>query len=80
MQIHPDVADRDTTAEMADLNAARDLLLGHVTGGAAPGPNGTAADSGASSSGPATEPAFSHAPVWDDYWSAWNDPPRREQP
>jgi molecular chaperone DnaJ len=80
MQIHPDVADRDTTAEMADLNAARDRLIEHAAAGAVPGPNGNADGDGSSPSDPAAEPAFTHAPVWDDYWAAWNDPPRRGRP
>ena len=76
MQIHPDVADRDTTAEMADLNAARDHLLERAPGGATPGPNDAAGGPGARPPPAAAEPTFSHAPVWDDYWAAWNDPPR----
>jgi len=76
MQIHPDVADRDTTAEMADLNAARDHLLARAPGSATPGSNDAAGAPGANPPPAASEPTFSHAPVWDDYWAAWNDPPR----
>ena len=79
MQIHPDVADRDTTAEMADLNAARDQLLERAPGNAASGSSGTDDDVGAGPPTSAPEPTFSHAPVWDDYWAAWNDPPRHRR-
>lgn len=80
LEIHPDVAGRDTTAEMAALNHARDQLL------AAAGERGSSADAGvgtsatpgsASARRPHAAPEYSHTPTWDDYWSAWNDPPRR---
>jgi len=80
LEIHPDVALTDTTADMADLNGARDQLLARAAGGDAPGPGG--AESGATSGPPrpSVEPSFTHTPVWDDYWAAWNDPPRRQRP
>jgi hypothetical protein len=77
LEVHPDVAATDTTAEMADLNEARDQLLGRRgTGSAAPDepdPGSAPADRHR----PAPTPGYDHAPTWDDYWSAWNDPPRR---
>lgn len=77
LEIHPDVAETDTTAEMAALNEARDQLLGGRTTG-----RDTSSDPGPGSAStsrhrPATKPGYDHAPTWDDYWSAWNDPPRR---
>jgi molecular chaperone DnaJ len=84
MAVHPDVAGRDTTAEMAALNGARDDLLSRTPGRrrADEGPADAGADGGPAPrpSRPAAEPGFSHAPVWDDYWAAWNDPPRRTPP
>ena len=80
MVIHPDVAASDTTADMADLNAARDTLLEHAAGGALPGPAGPSGGSGTGPPRPESEPTFTHAPIWDDYWAAWNDPPRRTRP
>jgi hypothetical protein len=77
LEVHPDIAGSDTTADMADLNAARDVLLERTpgrrseeaAGGVQPAPPGPAR--------PAARPSFSHTPTWDDYWAAWNDPPRR---
>jgi molecular chaperone DnaJ len=84
MAIHPDVAPGgdDATAAMAELNAARDHLLGAalVAGrGAAGEPAAASGTDGprAGSSHRPTPPGADHAPVWDDYWSAWNDLPRR---
>ncbi|MFN8631628.1 MAG: DnaJ domain-containing protein [Chloroflexota bacterium] len=78
MAVHPDVAGRDTTAEMAALNAARDDLLTR-TPGRRRDHDGAGDDApGAKPRAPRpAEPSFSHAPTWDDYWAAWNDPPRR---
>ena len=79
LEIHPDVAGRDTTAEMTALNLARDELLARTPGRRAPDAadgEGSAAEARRQRRPPA-EPSFSHAPVWDDYWAAWNDPPRR---
>jgi molecular chaperone DnaJ len=79
MEVHPDVAGRDTTAEMAALNTARDDLLARTPGRRSPSPEageGTAGDARQQHRA-APEPTFSHAPTWDDYWAAWNDPPRR---
>lgn len=83
MEVHPDVAGRDTTAEMAALNTARDDLLSRTPGRRAPGPDATTgAEEGSAADQrrhrrSTPEPTFSHAPTWDDYWAAWNDPPRR---
>ncbi len=79
LKVHPDVAGRDTTAEMAALNEARDQLLAPTPGRRArdPGPAGDPERPRRRRA--AEEPAFSHAPTWDDYWAAWNDPPRRER-
>ncbi len=77
LEIHPDVAETDTTAEMAALNQVRDELLGRAprvgTGRDEPDP----ASPPGPRHGPAAKPGYDHAPTWDDYWSAWNDPPRR---
>ncbi len=77
LEIHPDVAATDTTAEMAALNTARDQLLAGTHAGATgrdePGPPSGPTDP----KHPPTKPSYDHAPTWDDYWSAWNDPPRR---
>ena len=80
LEVHPDVAGRDTTAEMAQLNGARDDLLARTPGRRAPdtvAPEGTAEETRRTPRA-APEPSFSHAPTWDDYWAAWNDPPRRK--
>ena len=74
LAVHPDVAGSDSTADMAALNDARDQLLARTGGRRAADPAG--ADRPQPERPPA-EPSFSHAPVWDDYWAAWNDPPRR---
>lgn len=73
LEVHPDVASTDTTAEMAALNEARDRLLSEAGEGrpAEAGARGTRARR------PAAPPAYDHSPTWDDYWAAWNDPPRR---
>jgi hypothetical protein len=76
LEIHPDVAGRDSTAEMAALNHARDWLLEHTPGARSSAHNGSDMTDRPDSR-PPEEPAFSHAPTWDDYWAAWNDPPRR---
>jgi len=79
LEVHPDIAGRDTTAEMAALNDARDLLLARL-----PGRRSRSVDDAAPGSprserrGP--EPSYSHTPTWDDYWAAWNDPPRHRGP
>lgn len=72
LEVHPDVAGSDTTDEMADLNAARDRLLAEASEqgtGAKPSSPPRAAHPEA--------PSYDHSPTWDDYWAAWNDPPRR---
>lgn len=76
LEVHPDLAGSGSTAEMAALNDARDLLLGPVPGGAAEA-GGEAQASRRRRSQPPPRPGGDHAPLWDDYWSAWNDPPRR---
>ena len=88
LEVHPDVAGVDTTAEMAALNDARDRLLARTPGrrpraasaAGEPGDEGPDAPGDPASprrSRPGEEPSFNHAPTWDDYWAAWNDPPRR---
>lgn len=77
LEIHPDVAETDTTAEMAALNQARDDLLGRAPGAGAARDEPGAESQPGPTHGPAAKPGYDHAPTWDDYWSAWNDPPRR---
>ncbi len=77
LEIHPDVAGHDTTAEMAALNDARDQLLARTAGRRARGVETAAGPDRPRPRRPKDEPSFSHAPTWDDYWAAWNDPPRR---
>jgi molecular chaperone DnaJ len=79
LEVHPDIAGSDTTADMAALNDARDRLLARTGAGRAPA-SGDPADEGPHTTRPPAEPSFSHAPTWDDYWAAWNDPPRRPRP
>jgi molecular chaperone DnaJ len=84
LAIHPDVAGHDATAEMTQLNRARDELLarapvrGRGNMAAPPDPNGD----------PATRPkprperekpagTEDHESAWADHWSAWNELPRR---
>jgi DnaJ-class molecular chaperone len=74
LEIHPDVAGSDTTDAMADLNGARDQLLEHAATRRQPGMGDAASTSRTQSP---DDPGYSHAPTWDDYWAAWNDPPRR---
>ncbi len=78
LEVHPDVASTDTTADMAALNEARDVLLGKA--GERTAPHHEAAGEPEAKPGadrPPRPPAYDHAPTWDDYWAAWNDPPRR---
>jgi hypothetical protein len=65
---------------MAALNGARDQLLAG-TPTASPSPDDPAWGSASTAPHrPAAKPGYDHAPTWDDYWSAWNDPPRRPPP
>jgi molecular chaperone DnaJ len=75
LEIHPDVAGTDTTAEMAALNGARDQLLPLAP--ARRGPGGAAGSSAGTGRPTAADAGYSHTPTWDDYWAAWNDPPRK---
>jgi hypothetical protein len=70
-QIHPDVSGTDTTAEMADLSAARDALLPNAPSDGAPHGDDE----------PRERPdwAAAHEPAWTDHWAAWNEP-RRPKP
>jgi molecular chaperone DnaJ len=77
LEVHPDVAGDDTTAEMAALNEARDRLLASTPGRVRAKPD-DAPEGAHHRPRPKAEPSFSHAPAWDDYWAAWNDPPRRD--
>jgi len=86
-EIHPDATGTDTTAAMARLNRARDEAIART----APGPRRTARRESAPASEPdggygrragdRGQPAMGtdHEPEWADYWSAWNDPPRRRR-
>ena len=82
-QLHPDATGTDTTAAMAGLNRARDEALAR----AAPASRRTTRRESAPTSGSAgaddrpERPAMGtdHEPEWADYWSAWNDPPRRRR-
>ena len=67
-QVHPDVSGSDTTAEMADLSAARDAML--TTDSIDYAPNERAA--------PRERPAWAteHGAAWTDHWAAWNEPRR----
>jgi hypothetical protein len=88
-QLHPDATGTDTTSAMAGLNRARDEALAR-----APASRRTARRGNAPASGPGGDddrsagaddrserPAAGadHEPEWADYWSAWNDPPRRRR-
>jgi hypothetical protein len=80
LEVHPDIAGSDTTAQMAALNAARDRLLGEAAErGAGDGQAVSASATPPRASGASVPPAYDHSPTWDDYWAAWNDPPRRER-
>jgi hypothetical protein len=72
--LHPDVSGSDTTAEMADLSAARDVLLPRADGAPVSSRPGE----------PAKRPvwATAHDPAWTDHWAAWNEPrrPDRSEP
>jgi hypothetical protein len=60
------------------LNHARDLLLKASAGRRARHPSdGATPAERHRRERPASQPAYEHAPTWDDYWAAWNDPPRR---
>jgi curved DNA-binding protein CbpA len=80
-EIHPDATGRDTTAAMARLKRARDEAIAR----ARPGPRRTtrpesgAAPGSAGADERSERPAAGtdHEPEWADYWSAWNEPPRR---
>ena len=82
-EVHPDATGTDTTDAMARLNRARDEALARagVATRRAPRPTarpaGEAAGSGGTGHPGDDEDAFDHAVDWNDYWSAWNDPPKR---
>ena len=83
LEVHPDVAASDTTADMAALNGARDQLLARPSARLAADPDDPGDPGDEDRPGPpkpTAEPTFSHVPTWDDYWAAWNDPPRRPRP
>jgi hypothetical protein len=81
-EVHPDATGTDTTDAMARLNRARDEALARAGVGtrrtsaseSAPRPGGDAAGATGAVD---DEDAFDHAVDWNDYWSAWNDPPKR---
>jgi hypothetical protein len=70
-QVHPDVSGSDTTAEMADLSAARDALL----------PRADAEPATIPDSEPRERPAWAaaHDNAWTDHWAAWNEPRRPDR-
>ncbi len=78
MAIHPDTSGSESTAEMARLNRARDELLARS---AAPGgqPGGDEPSPGRPAQPPA-RPAWAepYEAAWTNYWSAWNELPRRD--
>jgi hypothetical protein len=82
-ELHPDATGADTTSAMAHLNRARDEALRRVPPGAArgarqrPDPGATDAGGGPDRGTAPPPPEAGHEHEWDDYWSAWNDPPRR---
>jgi hypothetical protein len=94
-ELHPDVTGTDTTAAMARLNRARDEAVARAGPGSrrTTRPEGAHASrsDGAHASGTEghrgqragdrDQPAMGtdHEPEWADYWSAWNDPPRRRR-
>ena len=81
LEIHPDVAGTASTADMTALNDARDQLLKRAPGRRVHQPqDGREPADRHHRQRPATESAYDHAPTWDDYWAAWNDPPRRPKP
>ncbi len=69
-QVHPDVSDSDTTAEMAGLTAARDAMLEYA-------PPGVPFDPDARRHEP-PDWAVAHEPAWTDHWAAWNEPRDRK--
>ncbi len=77
LEVHPDVAGQDATADMAALNDARDRLLARSPGRRARDTAGGVDPERPRPRRAKDEPSFNHAPTWDDYWAAWNDPPRR---
>ncbi len=84
-ELHPDATGTDTTSAMAHLNRARDEALARALPGssrpARPRPDGHAAGStggaGSTEGGDEAGSMPGYELEWDDYWSAWNDPPRR---
>jgi len=74
--VHPDVAGPQATARMAELNQARDELLKRLPpAGEMPGPTVDPAKRRPPSPGWASD----HEAAWEDYWSAWNKLPHREE-
>ncbi len=75
-ELHPDATGTDTTSAMAHLNRARDEALRRSVPA---GTGGTRRRSAPTAAGgtPGPRPTSGHEHEWDDYWSAWNDPPRR---
>jgi hypothetical protein len=69
--LHPDVSGSDTTAEMADLSAARDVLL----------PGADDAPVTIRGAEPRERPgwASAHDAAWTDHWAAWNEPRRPDR-
>lgn len=81
MEVHPDVSGTGTTADMAALNQAREELEARAEAPA--GEPWDDADEAARwwRPGPVEveAPAWPHVQQtdWPDYWSAWNDLPRK---
>jgi molecular chaperone DnaJ len=85
MVVHPDVAGTAATPEMARLNRAREDLDARSASEVAadeahPGRGSRGAPSTASGT-EAEPPAWTEAlrETWPDYWSAWNELPRRDR-
>lgn len=80
LAMHPDVAGHEATAEMAQLNTARDdLLARHAARETDPHPR-AGAPTPPRRSADRPSPRTDHEPVWADHWSAWNDLPKRTEP
>jgi hypothetical protein len=79
LAIHPDVAGHEATAEMAQLNTARDTLLARHRAGEPLARDGAevASPGWYRVHGAGHAPRPDHQPDWTDHWSAWNDLPRR---
>jgi DnaJ domain len=78
LSVHPDVTGTDSTEEMTRLNDARDELLSTGSSGRRPSTEGPVA-SAREGAGRPERPSWAaaHEAAWTDYWSAWNELPKR---